>query len=842
MLRFTCRKRLRPGQNENNSSEGGATANNYPTQVDEPLPVDVQGTTSFQNDASVVTSANKAEKPISRSFYSPSENTVGKDIITFLSKPQILIQDKFQSTDSVGTFTPLPMPSGMMINPLIIQKLSGYFGFRAKLVFRLQVNATRFQMGRYMLAYVPLGGARYGVGTFGPVWYNQHMNTLVQRTQLPRVELDVSCDTEAILEVPFNSTLDFYKIGAYQDTDVPDTWGTIGVYPYSSLNAVSGPPSCNFTLWAHFEDVELIAQDLTITAQSKNPFASSKKKSKGALSERESRLNNVGPVESLATKISEVSSYLIPVPFLSSFAATTKWASDISANVASVFGWSAPLNLEKVTRVNRTTGSYMNNINKVDLSYPLSAAADNNVSVLPGFSGCDIDELGLNYIASVPAWFRTTPWLAASNPGTLIGTGINLYPAFFEQSRSYASGTVTDFPPISFVAKHFEYWRGSIKITFKFVRTEFHSGRLAVVFRPLDSNTSSATVAMTLPNSALLQREIIDIRTQNEVTLTFPYICKRPYLPNTSTGYFGAVYLYVVDPIVAPDTVPQDIQILMEVSAGHDFEVAWPRPRSYNPAVGVTAQSINPWNSSVCDMTNKVIGDFKEPVNSLEQSQASIGEKIVSFRQLLKRFNSIWQASLPAPAANAANLNVLPFAYSNTGTTAGSLQPVYGNDLYGLLNSIFLYSRGGVRLKLLVTGTPPASMQSHINFNQSGGFISTMVVPSSNDLNGLNSKSSWTDGTALYTIHNTNIDPVVEVQVPQYMFTHSRCNVEHMCGAGKNYLLAQTSLGTPMFVDFTVPSQTNPSTTWSWVLFRAGADDVNFGGFVSIPPLYQSSA
>jgi len=44
------------------------------------------------------------------------------------------------------------------------------------------------------------------------------------------------------------------------------------------------------------------------------------------------------------------------IPLLSSFAGPTSWALNIGKNLASMFGWSKPVNTLPIVRVNRTFG------------------------------------------------------------------------------------------------------------------------------------------------------------------------------------------------------------------------------------------------------------------------------------------------------------------------------------------------------------------------------------------------------------------------------------------------------------------------------------------------------
>jgi hypothetical protein len=59
------------------------------------------------------------------------------------------------------------------------------------LKFTIAVNADPFQQGRYILAWVPLAGAAHDGTKYG-LTINQKLCSLVQRTTVPHVEIDLN--------------------------------------------------------------------------------------------------------------------------------------------------------------------------------------------------------------------------------------------------------------------------------------------------------------------------------------------------------------------------------------------------------------------------------------------------------------------------------------------------------------------------------------------------------------------------------------------------------------------------------------------------------------------------
>jgi len=135
-----------------------------------------------------------------------------QDIAEFLAKPYPLYNGTFSGTDNSGTFPLTDCLTNFFTHPIYSNKVSGFLGIRATFVLRLQVNAERFQQGRYLLCFAPLmtNSASGYPGSLPRL--TQVRATPTNVTQLPKVELDLNCDTEAILEIPYVSPYSHYNL------------------------------------------------------------------------------------------------------------------------------------------------------------------------------------------------------------------------------------------------------------------------------------------------------------------------------------------------------------------------------------------------------------------------------------------------------------------------------------------------------------------------------------------------------------------------------------------------------------------------------------------------------
>lgn len=790
--------------------------------------VDTEQTTVFVSDANVVTSTVMKPMQITSALYKTNDMMTSQSVKAFLAKEVKVTSGVFSTTDTVSTFTPLYNPQNI-ITTVHSTKLQGYMGFRATVRIRIVFNASRFQMGRYMLVHVPYGGA--GTSTKSTDWYNSHTNSKMQRTQLQRVEFDVSCDTEAILEIPYVSALSYFPITALNDANGVGTLGRFCIYPYFPLSVDTGTPTVSYTMYSSFHDVELVGAAV--------PQSGRMGKTKKNASEQEQKSKQIGPVESVMNVGFQVSSALTTVPLLSHFATPASWIFDALRGTAAHFGWSKPINLSTTNRVVTNYAPYFGSVDNDDMSLPLSSCVSNQVDPALGFSGTDIDEMDFKFIATIPAYFSQVNWATGDAVGATVFS-LPIYPGYYANTRATLPA-VTDFTPVAFCSNYFRYWRGSLVFKFKFVRTEFHSGRLNFAYFPYDENSSAAAVT-SHATSAYLNRHIVDIRECNEVTLTIPYLSSSPWMDSLNDASCGTFICYIEDKLMCPSTVPQYCGILMEIAGGPDIEFAQPVPVNVMPSIRAVPQSgvmsrAEPANE--CNLVSSSIGGSHVVEDDVINAGFCIGEKISSFRTLVKSFGV---CATTAVATSTSYKNFIPFAWSNvTVDLVTPVTPFTTSDLYGTLCSIFLFSRGGVRLKMLVLNDSASTqnvkyLMAYLNPQIYGGGAGTKL---------LDAAGTTTDAAAANpnefclgpkVIARVADGQPLEVSVPQYAKYHSRVNTDHAVSVTNPYSFSKGSLATGTFLDVQ-PMGVVAFNAYRAMWFRAGADDCNFGGFISIPPM-----
>lgn len=789
---------------ETTQSEGGQTR--------------TMATTVNKDDAGVVETSSSSNVVLVRQLTDTSSTGYSQDIKAFLMKPQLVATGNLSTTDTATTYGSVTLPASFLASSAISPKVSGYFGIRGTMVVRLQVNGTRFQQGRYMLVALPLAGASQ-TSTWIDNYFRLKAATLTQRTQLPGVELDIACDSVVELRLPFVSARSACLVSP---TSVFANVWAVRLFPYSPLQAGSGDNVAPYSLWVHMEDVELTGVAIPQSG------IRSKKIAKGA-SDEEQRSAGIQPLSSGLAMISSGMSKLSTIPLLSAFAAPASWVTDVASKAAWSLGYSKPANLAPQHKIVRTVDANFANADAADNSNVLAYTSRNFVSPLPGFAGSDVDEMSLKYIATKYAYFSSFEW----NDSQGVGTPLVEYKLCAGTFKSNVSLTplINAYTPLSFVARFFMYYRGSIKLRFKLVKTEFHSGRLLITFSP--RVTEGNTSAPSLATSQYLHRQIVDIRNNNEFEIVFPYVALENYLlTDSALSNYPLVNVFILDPLVAPSTVPSNIKVLVEIAGGDDIEFQVPRQADVVP---MQVGEYQMGDDSECGFSTTVFGG--KISKDIVSSEMCVGEHITSFRQLLK----VPCVSSVTDPANGTfpYAHFSPFAVSVGYVLAGAVSVTYTfPDLYSILGNCYALHRGSVRIKLLqnlghsfASGTDNALAYYQ---DAAPDFADWVINVNSDRFGNTDARGCCNTITQPYI---TTLNNGIEVTVPQYSRTHSRAVGDHIVSADTN--INSRVNPTTTLDPFTLVVDRCAGSGAGYYFARCGGDDLEFGMFISTPLLAE---
>lgn len=773
-------------------------------------------TTTFINSAVLKTNDTSYVYSLPHDFIKTSYGgVIDQSLTAFLEKPIVFATGNFQTTDTFSTFfNNWNMPYSLLTASaadIWKQKLKGFYGMRMTMKFTIAINGDPFQQGRYILGWVPMAGAAYdGIKT--ALSYNQHLCSLVQRTTVPHVEVDVNTDSMAELVIPFVSVKNFYNLQEIFSATHQTVLGTLSLYPYEPLASPAGSTTVSYTIYASLHDVELFG-------------AASPESGLVETSELANKLHNANTFLKSTKVISKATGAASQVAkyagdFMSLFAPqsltaplySVAWVMNAAKDVAKLHGYSKPTQGDSSMKV-----TLRNNINHSTVdgdsdAIGLGMCASNGVVAVPGLASSKYDEMSYVSIATRPAWFKTETWALTTPVGAFSTTNINHYYGVLQSGNDMLQ-------PLSLLSLMHTYVRGGIRIKVKFVKTKFHSGRIAFSFYPVGNGINLTG------NSAYVNRWIVDIRTQSEITMDIPFISDRQWC--LSGENFGILKADIVSALVAPATVPSSIKLLYEVSALEDIEFATPGP--FNQAMIIATPQSGLYDESE---VNGVLGGASVIKDPLLSTATTVGEKLVSTRAYLRRFFPF--RGMQGNATGTKKFN----SYFNSIVTDAlpvldtATSDFIASDPYAILSRCFAISRGGTRFRFINGGgnTVPSTISLTINYPSSD---TSTIVDSSAGLTGI-----YTGYSRAYQQCTNN--STITVEVPQYTTVFGRATADTWTSGAATTKYKINGRGATTVVHALPASLTLPANQAGFEntsVFRAMADDGDLMCFVSVPPI-----
>lgn len=676
------RKRKRPAANNPINS----------TIVTVESDVQTPGSTQFVNEAVSRVAKRVSTQCLPESLHAATKTGAIDDIHSFLAKPAELAHAIWDTQAAGDLLLTLSTPVDILAYPLFAQKVRGFFGFKATTVIRMQVNSNKFQQGRLLMVFVPQAG-------IADTYPGIRLRSLMAATQLPRVELDLSLDTQVTMEIPYVNPCAYFNMW-----NESNPIGKVYVLIYSPLaTGTGGSDHVDISLWASFKDVELVTP--TFIPEMGRPSK--------AVASQESDEVAYRSMSSILSKGASIAQTFSGVPMLASIAGPTNWFLTAASKAAAAFGYSKPILEDPLMKVYTVGQLNMMNYDGNEVVPVMATCSNHSVGVLPCYAGTEHDEMAISHIASIPAFVTAVTWNDTMSHNVLLWK-TEVEPNAFSSVGTAGLRQWKDTIPAAYLSNSFNYWRGSFIITFKIVKTAYHSGRLLFAFNP------GFTGDISLDDSQFCMREIIDVREKTEWTFTVPFVSTRQYhvcdLPNSEHGTAfdatGSISLFVLNELVRPASAADFVQILIEVSAGPDYELMSPRDSNQEAFIQAGWQTqmgdvIGPTASGTIDCTqcNVGVGNATVASPSLDPALYCAGERILSILQLMKRYTPMrFQDDVDETTGKISGWAVRPYEIGYIRETEGSPLPASSGpfgDPYCTFGCMFAYNRGSVKIGFL---------------------------------------------------------------------------------------------------------------------------------------------
>lgn len=674
-------------------------------------------------------------------------DTGGQSLEDFMCRPLRIAEYDWSTTDPafLQSFNPWAL---FFDDPRVVNRVSNFNLLRCKMHVKFQINGNGFHYGRLLVSYKPL--PNQDDFTKNRAFF---IEDAIAASQQPHLYLDPTTSQGGDMVLPF-----FWY---YNALSIPQSeWSEMGEITIRSLNnlkhANGATDSVTISVWAWAEDVSLSIPT------SENPVTISPQSGVEVLDAQAGDEYGTGPISRPASILARAAGALIHAPVIGMYARATEMAASAVSSIATSFGYSRPAIISDIAYYRPTMVGNLANTNMPDSVVKLSVDAKQETTIDPRVTGmAAADEMAIKEIAKRESFLCRFPWEVASTPTTLLWSA-RVSPMLWSEI-SLANNTEIHLPACAFAALPFDNWRGSMKFRFQIVSSNFHKGRLRIVYDPRTAANDSFNTVFT---------QIVDIAEEKDVTMCVGWGVQLPYAEMDSPGtdaipwllgsfgtinptpyqnHNGIIFVEVLNSLTVPNsTVDNDIEVNVFVSACDDFEVANPNSKTIDnyvwfetPAVPALQNQAGTESAGLTTADKEDTDEPSKPVASealrtlgAEMSPTArladicYGEKITSFRQMAKRYNlhtTFGNTSIPPSqqvAMYSRRTGDFPFYRGHVGASAVHSEPVLGGPynycrmtLLNYITPAFVGRRGGIRyktqqIKQLAIGNVNQSMAS----------------------------------------------------------------------------------------------------------------------------------
>jgi hypothetical protein len=632
--------------------------------------------------------------------------TQGADLTNFLSRPVLINSYVWNESDPIGTTVNIN-PWQLFFNTTSIKnKMTNYAWLKCDLKIKILVNASPFYYGTTLVSYHPM-----------PNFHTQSITVdtgqrfFIPYSQRPHIWIYPQNNEGGELTLPFLWHKNWLSTLVNQDfIDM----GKLTYFPVVVLQSANGVVASGVTIstYAWAENVILSGPTTGLVMQSDE--------------------YNMKPVSSIASAISNAAGALSGLPLIGSFMTATQIGANTVASVASSLGFSNPPVIDNTMPV-KNQG--IPQLASPEISYPvekLTIDPKNELTVDPGAVGLPSDdELSIQHLTSRESYLCTFSMSTTHiNDDLLFSSAVT--PEMFDIDSSPTAPMY--LTPMGWVSAMFNNWRGDVIFRFRFICTQFHRGRVRIIYDP--SGSAATNILNTTGTQSTVFNEVVDLTKDTNVEVRVPYqqalawcttfnptqASQIPFSVTSSTTFKhvpsvtnGTIAVRVVTSLTAP-TLSSTINCIVSVRGAENLEFA-------NPSDVSTRYSYFVSQSDEYEETDStiVIAGHSTPTLYKERYLVNFGEQITSIRQLLRRYQ--WYRTVLKTGSIAAsvaykqiNMYKIPpfYGYNNNGwdVVKGLIVPgsnfnfnYCGNTYLHWIIPAFIGQRGSINYSFVQDGS-----------------------------------------------------------------------------------------------------------------------------------------
>lgn len=472
----------------------------------------------------------------------------------------------------IPTTTVMEFPRDLIAVPGLAERLKPFKWMKAGVRLQVKINATQFHYGAYMISHIPNHTDM------------THANTVYQQSGNRPIVLSPSLQNSCTFDLEWINPYNFFLI--------PGTSEIARVF-FTPLTPL-GTANSNVT----------DTVDIQVFASFINPEVS------GYIAQAQVVKESISRTErGIAGQTDLISAVLEKIPIIGNIV-------ENFATIASVMD--KPTNVAMTNPMEPSFSREMSKGVGLDNTQSLSLHTLAPVNLKYEFLSEDQDSMNILKIAQTPMLNVLHTFQGTLSNVDLLGTPLG--------------GPVDYF---QFVARHFQYWRGSIKYKLYFYTSNFSSCRFRI----------SVLYTNTIPddnNAGDVISRVVDVRGDTEYEFTVPYLWPTVYRPLSQSDALPRIVIQQLIPIVGP-SFEEDPQIFLAVWRAAGEDIRFNQLCSYDPNSYGAIQTYNqpPIYEAQMDPTMSFKKTFNPIVDGsffIKEQGAISGEMIVSLHDVVKRY------------------------------------------------------------------------------------------------------------------------------------------------------------------------------------------------------------
>jgi len=508
-----------------------------------------------------------------------------------------------------------------------------------RLTFKL--NSNRFQQGALIISYDPFQQHRTDTNPA-----NDNIATkfhgFTAATCLPHIILDASKSNEGYLDIPFD------HVQSYITTNSAEVVGLMGLVRVMVLNQlqIGTGASANAGLQVYMSCVDI---DLHVPIFPHTPTIPTRLVQAQMFDEIISGLKSGG--SSIWNAMS------------GNFSTASEQASKFFGSAGKVL---KNFNLDKPSKLDTASQSVIYPVEPYAHMDGLSGSVTLGVNPTHGylhhdeFSPSTVDELNILSIAQRYSGISFQNTWSATHVSGVVLQKFPVMPRFtpktlvpFPGSSAATSIWRYEHSWLSYITSLFGYWYGNIKYKVQFISTDFQTGRVAAVFVP---NTQFPETQPTLQEMLQCPLMIMDLKEKKEFEFEVPYQASTARKVSMQFSgdisnvldfayddrfSLGTLYLVVLNQLVSPSNVAQQIDYNVYIAAGDNFEWEFPtlQKRMYSIPTMAGTRSVEAQLEEERTASGEVTMLTKGDVRG--KTTTGLNQRITDVRALAKRMSMV---------------------------------------------------------------------------------------------------------------------------------------------------------------------------------------------------------